>query len=148
MTFAVNKYTKIILYCHSVTNVLQYYIRSISGFSIKNLSSIRDIVYFCKVFFKIYNFLHAMRIKKGFVLREVAGNKVISGEGIEQIDFNKLLTLNNSAAYLWENICNIDFDAEIMGELLTKKYDIDMETAIRDATSLIESWKNNGIIEE
>lgn len=89
-----------------------------------------------------------MRIKKGFVLREVAGNKVISGEGIEQIDFNKLLTLNNSAAYLWENICNIDFDAEIMGELLTKKYDIDMETAIRDATSLIESWKNNGIIEE
>ena len=41
-----------------------------------------------------------MRIKKGFVLRELVGQKIVTGEGLEQIDFNKLVSLNSSAAYL------------------------------------------------
>lgn len=45
-----------------------------------------------------------MRIKEGFVLREIAGEKIVSGEGLNQINFNKMITLNPTAAYLWENI--------------------------------------------
>ena len=44
-----------------------------------------------------------MRIKKGFVLRELAGEKIVSGEGLEQLDFNKIVSLNTSAAYIWEH---------------------------------------------
>ena len=43
-----------------------------------------------------------MKLKKGFVLRDVAGEKIVSAEGLEQMDFNKLITLNPTAAYLWE----------------------------------------------
>ena len=43
-----------------------------------------------------------MRIKKGFVLREVCGEWVVSGESLEQINFNKLVTLNASAVFLWK----------------------------------------------
>ena len=42
-----------------------------------------------------------MRQKKGFVLRNVCGDNVIVGEGLEQINFNKLLTLNDTATFLW-----------------------------------------------
>ena len=45
-----------------------------------------------------------MRIRKGFVLRKICGEWVIEGEGLEQIDFNKLVILNTSAAYLWEQV--------------------------------------------
>ena len=43
-----------------------------------------------------------MRIKKGFVLREVCGENVIIGEGLEAINFGKMLALNASAAWLWK----------------------------------------------
>ena len=66
-----------------------------------------------------------MRIKKGFVLRELAGEKIISGEGLEQIDFNKIVTLNTSAAYIWEHISNREFDLETMVDLLLDRYDIE-----------------------
>ena len=43
-----------------------------------------------------------MRIKNDFVLREVCGENVIMGEGFKAIDFRKILSLNESAAWLWK----------------------------------------------
>ena len=43
-----------------------------------------------------------MRIKQGFVLREVCGEQVIMGEGLGALDFGKLLVLNETAAWLWQ----------------------------------------------
>ena len=43
-----------------------------------------------------------MRLKKGFVLREVCGERVIMGEGLGAINFGKLLALNETAAWLWQ----------------------------------------------
>ena len=42
-----------------------------------------------------------MRIKKGFELRDVCGEHIIVAYGIENIDFNKVISLNESATYLW-----------------------------------------------
>ena len=42
-----------------------------------------------------------MKIKKGFVLRNVCGEQVIMGEGLDAIDFGRLLCLNETAAWLW-----------------------------------------------
>ena len=43
-----------------------------------------------------------MRLKQGFVLREVCGERVIMAEGIDTIDFSKLVCLNETAAVVWE----------------------------------------------
>lgn len=77
-----------------------------------------------------------MRIKEGFVLREIAGEKIVSGEGLNQINFNKMITLNPTAAYLWENILGKEFDNEMLAALLVEKYDVDYDTALKDATAL------------
>jgi len=45
----------------------------------------------------ISNIQAIMRIKKGFVLREVCGERVIVGEGLGAINFGKLLALNETA---------------------------------------------------
>ena len=45
-----------------------------------------------------------MRIKKGYVLRDISGDKVIVGEGLEAVDFSSLLSLNETAAWLWKEI--------------------------------------------
>ena len=45
-----------------------------------------------------------MRIKKGFVLRDVCGEKIVVAEGKENIDFTKIINMNESAAFLWEKV--------------------------------------------
>lgn len=89
-----------------------------------------------------------MRVKKGFVLRELAGEKIISGEGLEQIDFNKIVTLNSSAAYIWEYISDREFDLETMVDLLLDRYDIERSVALQDSRRLLDDWKSIGLIED
>ena len=59
-----------------------------------------------------------MRIIEGFRLRDVMGQATIVGEGVGQIDFNKLITLNESAAYLWQNVEGKDFEISTLATLL------------------------------
>ena len=42
-----------------------------------------------------------MRIKEGFELREICGEYVILSHGMNNIDFSKLISLNETAAYMW-----------------------------------------------
>ena len=87
-----------------------------------------------------------MRQKKGFVLRDVCGEKVIVGEGLETVDFGKLISLNESAAYLWKNIVDKDFTADTLASLLQQEYEVDAETAMKDAQALLDEWTNVGLV--
>ena len=88
-----------------------------------------------------------MRIKKGFELRDVCGEHIIVAYGIENIDFNKVISLNESATYLWRNIVDKDFDVETMASLLQQEYEVDAETAKRDAQALLDEWTKVGLTE-
>lgn len=88
-----------------------------------------------------------MRIAEGFRLRYVLGQATVLGEGVNQVDFNKMVTLNESAAYLWQEIEGKDFDEEVLAGLLMDKYGIDAELASKDAKTLCEQWKEIGLVE-
>jgi hypothetical protein len=88
-----------------------------------------------------------MRIKKGFELRDVCGEHIIVAYGIENIDFNKVISLNESATYLWKNVVDKDFDVETMASLLQQEYEVDAETAKRDAQTLLDEWTKVGLTE-
>jgi hypothetical protein len=88
-----------------------------------------------------------MKIKEGFVLREMCGENIVAAEGLEHINFNKLISLNESAAYLWRELSGKEFSIEEMAELLIARYGIDKELALKDSASLYEAWKGAGIAE-
>ena len=88
-----------------------------------------------------------MRIKKGFKLREIMGEFAVIGEGLEQVNFNKIISLNSTAAYIWKEIEGKDFDAEMVAELLLANYDVERETAISDAAALVHKLAENGLTE-
>ena len=87
-----------------------------------------------------------MRQKKGFRLRDICGEHVIVGEGIENIDFSKIISMNESAAYLWENLGDRDFSAYDMSQLLMEAYEVDEKTALADAKTVAKQWLDAGII--
>lgn len=88
-----------------------------------------------------------MKIKEGFVLRTICGQNVISGEGTKNVNYSKLVSLNDSAAYLFKAVGREDFDAELLADLLLEEYEVDRETALRDAEKLCAEWKEIGIAE-
>lgn len=87
-----------------------------------------------------------MRIIEGFRLRNVMGQATIVGEGVGQIDFNKLITLNDSAAYLWQSVEGKEFDVQTLANLLVDKYGIDQDTALTDAKAIADKWIEIGVV--
>ena len=89
-----------------------------------------------------------MKIKKGFVLRQLLGEHVVTGEGLERENFNKIISLNSTAAYLFEQVKDKDFDIRMMADLLLEKYEVTEETALADSQKLADSWREAGLLEE
>ncbi|MFI3320690.1 MAG: PqqD family protein [Rikenellaceae bacterium] len=90
-----------------------------------------------------------MRVIEGFKLRQVADEWIVSGEGVKQTNYNKLISLNSSAAFLWQKVMGgEEFDAELLAELLTWEFAVDYDTAIADAEDIIAQWLDVKIIEE
>lgn len=87
-----------------------------------------------------------MRIIDGFRLRDVMGQATVVGEGVGQVNFSKLITLNSSAAFLWRQIEGKEFDVETLAGLLVDEYGIDRTLAENDARVIAEKWVEEGLI--
>ena len=89
-----------------------------------------------------------MRLKEGFILRSICGEYVVVGEGLSQVNFNKMLSLNESAAYLWKEAEGRDFTEGDLVQLLLDKYDVSQELAASDVRKLLETWISEGVVTE
>ncbi len=89
-----------------------------------------------------------MKKKKGFNLRNICGENIIVAEGIENIDFSKIISMNETAAYLWSAVGDEPFDNEKLVRLLTEEYEVDDETARKDVAAMAGQWLQAGITEE
>ena len=89
-----------------------------------------------------------MKQKKGLVLRDVCGEKVIIGEGLEAINFGRLLCLNDTAAWLWQKASELgDFSIKELADILFEEYDVTPEQALSDVTDIVAKWQEAQIIE-
>ena len=88
-----------------------------------------------------------MRIKEGFVLRQVCGEWVVVGEGLSAINFNRLLSLNETAAWLWQQAVEQgSFTVESLARMLCQEYDVTMEEALHDVAEIIDKWQQEGLL--
>ena len=89
-----------------------------------------------------------MKLKKGFVLREVCGEQVIMGEGLGAVDFGRLLCLNETAAWLWKQaIEQGDFTHDSLASKLCEEYDVTIAEALADVQEIVAEWQEAGVVE-
>lgn len=87
-----------------------------------------------------------MKIKPGFELRSICGENIVIAHGIENIDFSRVITLNASAADVWNAVVGKDFELTDVVSTLLAEYEVDEQTATTDAKQLIDDWKKAGLI--
>ena len=63
-----------------------------------------------------------MKTKHGFRLRSICGENIIVAEGIENIDFSRIISMNESSAYLWQKVAETEFDEDTLTHLLVEEY--------------------------
>ena len=77
-----------------------------------------------------------MKIVKEFILREIAGECVLVPTGATSQEFNGMITISDTAKFIWENIEKVD-SLEEMIRMVLDTYEIDEETARRDTIAFV-----------
>ncbi|MCL4101210.1 Coenzyme PQQ synthesis protein D (PqqD) [Fibrobacter sp. UWH9] len=88
-----------------------------------------------------------MKIKNGFVLRDVCGEKVIMGEGLGALDFGRLLCLNDTAAFLWNEASQGEFTVDSLAERLCQEYEVSEAQAKADVSAIVAQWQEVKVVE-
>ena len=87
-----------------------------------------------------------MKIKEGFILRNVAGSDVVVPIGDATLDFNGMMNLNETGAFLFGKMIE-GISREDLIKALTDEYDVDVETATRDVDAFIEKVEKEDLFE-
>lgn len=88
-----------------------------------------------------------MKLKNGFLLRELAGSHVVVPVGQAAIDLRGMITLNETGAFLWQQL-GTEQTEESLCEAMTQAYDVSDERARDDIGLFLETLRTHGLLEE
>ncbi len=86
-----------------------------------------------------------LKIKDGFILREVSETFIVLAVGARVKEFNGMITLNETGAYLWK-ILEKGSTKEELVKALIKEYDVAEELANKDVDAFINKMKGAGLL--
>ncbi|MDY0064676.1 MAG: PqqD family protein [Bacilli bacterium] len=88
-----------------------------------------------------------MKIKEGFMLREIAGEYIVVPVGRAAVDFNGIITLNGTGAFLWKQL-KTNQSIDDLSNALGKEYKVKREVAFKDIRDFIDTLKKASLLEE
>lgn len=87
-----------------------------------------------------------MKIKSGFMLREIAGQWVVIPIGARVVEFNNIMTLSESGAFLWRLLEQEITEEEMIAAML-KEYDADEQRIRQDINKFLADIRAVGLSE-
>ena len=87
-----------------------------------------------------------MKIKDGFVIRNVADTFVVVPVGDKLVDFSAMMTLNETGAFLWNCLAE-NITKEQLVEKMCGEYDVDEKTAAADITEFLDILDSKNILD-
>ena len=82
-----------------------------------------------------------MKIKEGFVLRNICGEYVVVAVGRQTLDFKGLIKLNETGAFLWERL-QAESTTEELLTAMQAEYEVDAATASADIEAFVTALRN------
>ncbi|MCX7709020.1 MAG: PqqD family protein [Clostridia bacterium] len=87
-----------------------------------------------------------MKIKEGFMLREIADSWVVVPVGKRVVEFNGLISLSESGALLWQKLENGAAEEDLLKSML-HEYEIEEDAALADIRDFIRTLDEKGLFE-
>lgn len=88
-----------------------------------------------------------MKIKDGFVVKELAGQYVVVALGQASTVFNGIIKLNDTAKFMWDKLSVGAEKADVVDALLGEYEGVDREIAERDFDNFVNKLKGANILE-
>lgn len=85
-----------------------------------------------------------MKLKDGFILREVAGEFVVIPSG-DDLDLNTMITLNETGAFLWKQLEQECTEDSLVAALLAE-YDVEESAARTHAAAFVNKLKEHDFL--
>ena len=87
-----------------------------------------------------------MKLKDGFLLREVAGQYVALPSG-DELNLNMMITLNGTGAFIWNQLQD-DTDEAAIVKAMMAEYDVDEARAAQAVATFVQNLRDNGFLAE
>ena len=87
-----------------------------------------------------------MKIKSGFIVKEVAGDYCIVPVDDRFLDFGAMITTNETGAFLF-GVMQDEFTYESAAGALCREYDVDRDTALSDIQEFVAILSEREILE-
>lgn len=89
-----------------------------------------------------------MKIKNGFVVEKVGSRYLAVAVGERADEFNALIRMNGTGAFLWEKLSEADRAADELADILAAEYDVKRERAVKDVHAFIDTLRGAGLLDE
>ena len=87
-----------------------------------------------------------MKIKPGFIIRELAGEYVVVALGEASKIFNGIIKLNDTGKFMWEKLA-IGCEKEEIIQAILQEYDVDHAQVEADLDQFIKTLEGANILE-
>jgi len=87
-----------------------------------------------------------MKLRDGYLLRTVAGKNIVVSVG-NDVEFNGMLTLNDTGVFFWELLKNDTTKEEMLAKIL-KEYDVSQDEASQDLDDFLTKLKEAKLLED
>ena len=87
-----------------------------------------------------------MKIKSDYLLRKVADSYVVVPVGKATVDFNGMINLNETGAFLWQQLQK-DAAEETLLKAMLMEYEVDEETAEVGIASFLNKLREADLLE-
>ena len=89
-----------------------------------------------------------MKTKPGFLLRSVSGINIVAPVGMSSLNFNGVIKLNDSGAFLWEKLEKGATEDEMTAALLNHYDDVDEPTARDSVRDFVKVLRDAEILDD
>lgn len=89
-----------------------------------------------------------MKLKPNFELRTVCGENVVIPTGIENVNFDSIIHLNETGAFLWREAVKGEFTVESLTAALLAEYEVAEDVAAKDVAAFVAKLQEQKLAEE
>ena len=88
-----------------------------------------------------------MKLKDNLRICQI-GNQYIIVADRENVDMTRVISLNETAAWLWKQAEGADFTAQQLADALCGEYEVAPEKALADVEKTLRVWQESGLLED